>query len=75
MRKIMVGLSRPFQNFAEMLLIVRVDRQCDVYVGTAERMFPVARRVAAEIVQYRGASGHPLSRLDGKAVQGSLWQP
>src|SRR5262249_565601 len=60
------------QDLLQVLLVLGIDRQGDVQVGAAERVFPVGRRIGAEVMQDRSARRHALSEFDWEAVQGRL---
>ena len=57
------------------MLVSAVDRQGDVYVRSAERIFPVLWRVGTPVVEDRGARRHPLPEFDREAVEGRLRNP
>src|SRR5262252_8449248 len=73
MRKVAMSLARELQDSLQVLLVLGVDRERDVHVGGAEWIFPVGRRVGAEVMQDRSARRHALSEFDREAVQGCLW--
>ena len=64
--------ARKLQDPLQVLLVLGVDRQGDVKVRAAERVFPVGGRIGAEIMQDRSTRGHALSEFDRETVQGCL---
>ena len=65
-------LVRELQDPLQALLVFGVDRQGDVHVGGAERVFPVARCIGTEVMQDRSARCHSLSKFNRETVQGRL---
>src|SRR6516162_7290446 len=69
-----MSLARELKDLLQVLFVLRIDRQGDVKVRAAERVFPVGGRIGAEIMQDRGARSHALSEFDRKTVQRRLRQ-
>src|SRR5262249_195889 len=75
MWEVLMSPGRELQDPLSVLVVLGVDRQRDVYVCGAERIFPVGRRIGTEVMEDRGACRHALSEFDRETVQGCLWYP
>src|SRR5262249_7158456 len=69
LREVVMRLARELQSLLQALIVFGVERQSDVHVRRAERIFPVVGCIGTEVMQDRGARRHALPEFDRKTLE------